>query len=268
MKGYDVIVLGGQSNAEGYGVGEVTEEYVSTDKVLYVCDEAAPHYEGSVLHLNYPSGIKVEIADEPVGEQGKIGKLALFFAKRYIESGLLDPDRKILIVNAAVGGTGFARPEWGIGNVLYNRLLSLTDYAIGYDGGDNRIVAFLWHQGEHDSVENPDFSPEKRYETHKRNLSAMFGDFISRYADKAGGKIPFIAGGFCDEWYEQNKVACDAVLRAIRETISELGGAFVDTHGLLSNNQKTANGDGIHFCRESAHILGSRYFDAFKSVKE
>ena len=82
MKGYDIIVLGGQSNAEGYGVGEVTEEYVPTDKVLYVCDEAAPHYEGSVLHLNYPSGIKVEIADEPVGEQGKIGKLALFFAKR------------------------------------------------------------------------------------------------------------------------------------------------------------------------------------------
>lgn len=268
MKGYDIIVLGGQSNAEGYGVGEVTEEYVPTDKVLYVCDEAAPHYEGSVLHLNYPSGIKVEIADEPVGEQGKIGKLALFFAKRYIESGLLDPDRKILIVNAAVGGTGFARPEWGIGNVLYNRLLSLTDYAIGYDGGDNRIVAFLWHQGEHDAFENPDFSPEKRYETHKRNLSAMFGDFISRYADKAGGKIPFIAAGFCDEWYERNKVACDAVLHAIRETISELGGAFVDTHGLLSNNQKTANGDEIHFCRESAHILGSRYFDAFKSVKE
>ena len=64
MKGYDIIVLGGQSNAEGYGVGEVTEEYVPTDKVLYVCDEAAPHYEGSVLHLNYPSGIKVEIADE------------------------------------------------------------------------------------------------------------------------------------------------------------------------------------------------------------
>ena len=188
MKGYDIIVLGGQSNAEGYGVGEVTEEYVPTDKVLYVCDEATPHYEGSVLHLNYPSGIKVEIADEPVGE--------------------------------------------------------------------------------HDSVENPDFSTEKRYETHKRNLSAMFGDFISRYADKAGGKIPFIAGGFCDEWYERNKVACDAVLRAIRETISELGGAFVDTHGLLSNNQKTANGDGIHFSRESAHILGSRYFDAFKSVKE
>lgn len=39
MKGYDIIVLGGQSNAEGYGVGEVTEEYVPTDKVLYVCDE-------------------------------------------------------------------------------------------------------------------------------------------------------------------------------------------------------------------------------------
>ena len=77
-----------------------------------------------------------------------------------------------------------------------------------------------------------------------------------------------IAGGFCDEWYWKNKTQSDAVLQAIRETVESFGGAFVETQGLLSNNQKTGNGDDIHFCRESLHILGKRYFEAFKAMQK
>ena len=82
MKGYDVIVLGGQSNAEGYGVGEVTEEYVPTDKVLFVCDEANPYYEDGVLRLNYPSEVSVKVADEPVGGQGESRQACIVFRKK------------------------------------------------------------------------------------------------------------------------------------------------------------------------------------------
>ena len=53
----------------------------------------------------------------------------------------------------------------------------------------------------------------------------------------------------------------------IKEVFAKLGrGAFVETADLLSNNQKTGNGDDIHFCRESQHILGRRYFEAFKNL--
>ena len=41
---------------------------------------------------------------------------------------------------------------------------------------------------------------------------------------------------------------------------------FVETSDLLSNNQKTQNNDDIHFCRESLHILGHRYYDAFEKI--
>lgn len=270
---YDIMILAGQSNAEGYGVGEVSEEYRKDDRVLWLNDRAAAHFEkdengNDFLSLNYPAETEISIADESTGAQGKTGKLALSFAECYVKSGLLKPNRKLLIVNAAVGGTGFARNEWGVGNVLYKRLCYLTDTALGKNE-NNKIVAFLWHQGECDSVENAQYSCEERYQTHKRNLTAMFGDFLQKYSARCfERKLPMIAGGFCDEWYRKNKTQSDAVLQAIRETVESFGGAFVETQGLLSNNQKTGNGDDIHFCRESLHILGKRYFEAFKAIQK
>lgn len=273
MKGYDIVVLAGQSNAEGFGVGEVSEEYIPSGSVLMVGDNACPHFEKGAdgkdfLTLDFPAEISVAVADEAVGEHGKIGKLALFFAKRYVESGLLAPDRKLLIVNAAVGGTGFARKEWGKGNILYRRLTALTDYALGYEDGKNEIVTFLWHQGECDSFENPDFTPEYRYKIYKNYLTEMIDDFKARYESAIRGNLPFVVGGFCNEWYLKNKVPCDAVLRGLREVADAEKGAFVETSDLLSNNQKNENGDDIHFCRESLHILGARYFDAYTVIKK
>lgn len=273
MESYDIIILAGQSNAEGYGVGEVSEEYEKDERVLFLSDRASAHFVKDengkdVLRLNLPSEMQIRVADETTGEQGKVGKLALLFSKKYIENGLLVQGRKLLIINAAVGGTGFARNEWGVNGILYKRLCFLTDYALS-QSKNGRITAFLWHQGECDSVENAEYSFEKRYETHKNNLTTMFEDFTQRYAEQIqNNKLPMIAGGFCDEWYLKNKTPCDAVLRAIREVFEKYGGAFVETQGLLSNNQKTKNGDDIHFCRESLHILGARYFEAFECVKK
>lgn len=31
---------------------------------------------------------------------------------------------------------------------------------------------------------------------------------------------------------------------------------------------ENSNGDDIHFCRESLHILGKRYFEAFKAIQK
>ena len=42
-----------------------------------------------------------------------------------------------------------------------------------------------------------------------------------------------------------------------------VGGAYVETADLRSNDQKTGDGDEIHFCREDLQELGRRYFEAF-----
>ncbi len=266
MEKYDIIILAGQSNSEGYGVGPASQEYIPDERVLWLNDTANPHFEQNdggqdVFVLDYPSSPVITVADEPVGASGLVGKLALFFARAYVAEGRLAEDRKLLILNAGVGGTGFRDRQWGIGRTLYQRLKDFTAYALSLNP-ENRLVAFLWHQGECDSVENPQWDAKHRYETHRKNLGEMLRDFKETFSCPA---LPVIAGGFCDEWYLKNTAVCDPVLRAIREICAEHG-AFVETAGLKSNNQQCGNGDDIHFCREATHILGGKYYDAWKTL--
>ncbi len=261
---FDIIILAGQSNAEGYGVGEATEEYLPDERILWLNDNANPRFENEngrdIFKINEKSQLAITVADEPFNGTSKVGKLSLWFARCYLAERLAT-GRKLLILNAGVAGTGFRDNQWGVGRTLYQRLKKFTRAALSLNK-ENRLVAFLWHQGESDSFENATWSIEKRYTTHKRNLSEMVNDFKREFSCP---DLPFIAGGFCDEWYLQNKAPCDAVLQAIREVCADHG-AFVVASGLLSNNQQTNNGDEIHFCREAAHLLGKKYYEAYKTI--
>ncbi len=253
---FDIILQAGQSNAEGCGRGVVTKEYEPTDKV-WLLDApkrvtALPD-RMDIVYLDEPFVLK--IAEEATDNDGKIGNFGLTFAEDYIKAGFLKEGRAVLIIRAGVGGTGFARKEWGVGSLLYNKLVELADYALSLDE-DNRVVGFLWHQGEHDSAEkNP---PEK----FGAELKAQMLSLRERY-----GNMPIVAGDFVNEWKSKNLELCNPIVAKIKEVVAECGrGAFVETSDLPSNNQKTGNGDDIHFCRESQHILGRRYFEAFKNL--
>ena len=168
----------------------------------------------------------------------------------------MEEGRNLLIVRAAIGGTGFKKEHWGIGKQLYNKLIEMVDYALSLDP-ENRVVGVLWHQGEHDAFEG------NEPETFKGQLSNMLADIRKRY----GEQLPFIAGDFVSEWKNQNLNICLPILAKINEVIQESGNAaFIETADLLSNNQKTENGDNIHFCRNALHELGRRYFAAYQGI--
>ncbi len=271
MAKYDIIVLGGQSNAEGYGLGEVENEYVPNENILWLNDDSKPRFEKNErtgkdeFVIDYPSEFIVKIAEEPINAVGqKLGKFFFIFAKRYYEKYLIHTDRKVLIVNSAVGGTGFRDNQWGVEQerLLYKRMKDMTSYALSLHE-ETRIVALLWHQGECDSFENADWSVDKRYEMHKSHLTTMLNDFERVFKCK---NLPMIAGKFCDEWYLKNKMPCDAVLKAIEEVFCKPSRRVVETSGLKSNNQEIKNDDDIHFCRSSTYALGEKYFDAYEKI--
>lgn len=268
---FDIIVLAGQSNAQGHGMGPVEDPFVASDRIMYLCDNSNIHFEKNEAGEDYlflpeecQKSIKVAQEagefDKPDGQ--KVGNLSLIFAKKYLENGLLEEGRKLLIIHSAVGGTGFAKKQWGVGNVLYERLVDMTSVALGLNP-ENRIVAVLWHQGEHDAFENADMKFEDRSDFYSSSISAMFKDYFDRFYLK---DIPIIAGGFCDEWYLKNKEACDAVIDGTKRFLKTVNGGFVESAGLLSNNQKIRNYDDIHFCRESLYILGEQYYTEFEAI--
>ncbi|MBQ9485721.1 MAG: hypothetical protein IJU83_02665, partial [Clostridia bacterium] len=266
---YDIIVVAGQSNAEGNGVKANDEEVIS-DKVNHLIDKNPVWLnvlkDGTVkLEMVYPTQMLLEQAHERLnGENKKVADFSETFAKAYIDGGYLQEGRKVLIVKTAVGGTGFARNEWGWNSALFDRLKLMTDYGLSLNSG-NRVVALLWHQGEHDSVENAQLNAEERYDFYSKSFKKQMNAFRSRY----GENVPIIAGEFADSWAElpENKTNCDAVEKALKDTCAEMGNAGVaSSEGLLSNDQMFHNGDNLHFCADSLYQLGGRYFDIYEEL--
>ena len=256
MEIYDIILEAGQSNAAGYGHGPAAEPYTPDPRVLYFTagDPAAAEYEPKG---EYKIAVAAERPNPAFGPEDRLGDFALSFAQKYVEEGLLAPDRKLLIVRAAVGATGFLKHYWGMDEPLYLRMLRMTDHVLSLNP-ENRLKCLLWHQGEHEAAFLND--PQRYHD----QLLALVESVRGRY----GENLPFLCGGFCSEWAEKNQPACDNIMAAIRAVAEEAGGAYIETADLRSNNQKTGDGDEIHFCREDLQELGHRYFAAYTQLRK
>jgi len=258
MERYDIILQAGQSNADGTGRGPVEQPYVPSADILYMQAVKTVQITAEGIFVTYADQpFLIEVAEDTEREDGILGDFSLTFARDYIDRGLLENGRKLLIIRAAVGATGFKRKNWGLQDQLYLKMLEMTDYALTMNP-ENRLVAVLWHQGEHDAVHG---TPPDRYKLHMLDL---VHSVRARYGDD---KLPFLAGDFVQQWKKENAAISVPIANKLREVCKEAGAAaFVETDGLISNAQKTNNHDTIHFCHQALFELGHRYFDAYQSI--
>lgn len=257
MDKFDIIIQAGQSNAEGNGLGKTEEAFCPSSRIFTLDAEKTVEHFPENMYVTYADKpFVMKVAEERENANGKIGEFSLpfsaFYEKKYLTEG-----RKILLIRAAVGGSGFKKGQWTSDGILYSKLLEMTDYALSLFP-DNRLVAFLWHQGEHDAYEKN--SPN----SFKRQLKELITNFRARYEVP---NLPFIAGDFSYEWKNKNLNDCIPIVEKIKEVSNEIGnGGFVETFDLNSNNQEIGNGDDIHFCRAAQYELGRRYFDEFERI--
>ena len=258
---FDLIVQAGQSNAEGNGRGPATENIVLSDDVYRLevnktVSIVKDDIFGENLKIEYPKEpFRIVQAQKYIDLNNICADYSISFAYEY-EKSCLSNDRKILVIRAGVGGSGFMKGQWGVGRQLYNKMLEMIDYALSLNEG-NRLVTFIWHQGEHDAFERN--TPD----VFEKQLSEMFADIRSKYAD-----LPIITGDFCRDWADRHSDMTLPIRKVIRSVTESFNGCFVSSEGLTSNDQVTADADIIHFSRESQYILGKRYFDAYKKITE
>ena len=258
MDKFDIILLAGQSNAEGCGVGAVENEYIPTPQIMQLDIEKTVEHTPEQAVVTFIGSPVLSVAKEKDNGNQKVGNFSLSFAKAYVENGLLEENRKVLIVRCGIGGTGFKKGHWGLHDAVYQKTLEMLDYALGLHE-ENRLVAFLWHQGEHDAFEK---NPPEVYE---KQLRDMLNDVRGRYNVP---NLPFIAADFVADWKGKNIEDCAPIVNVIKQVTQTVGnGAFIETSDLLSNDQANHNGDDIHFCRSALYELGKRYFAAFQTMK-
>ena len=262
---FDVIILAGQSNAEGNGLCSPKEQYFN-ERVFELTDDSLTVYGYGEIEYEKQTSFTIDHAKYRKNDHRLAADISETFAEEYIKSGLLKSDRKILIVKAAIGGTGFSLKQWGTENPLHRRLCDMADYALSLNE-ENRLVAFLWHQGEHDAFEQSSLTPCEREKFYHDNFKATVEDIRTRYGEAT---LPVICGEFVDDWADKFKDATSAVESASVKVCKEVGNAaMAESKGLLSNMQALKwSGDDIHFCYESVLELGKRYFEKFKEIIE
>ncbi len=258
---FDILIQAGQSNAEGNGLGPADESVAPNfSGNAWQIDPARSVVVGpeamEITYMDVPFEILPAFECKPVGTY-IMGNFVWTFVEEYEKQGLLEEGRQILIIKAAIGGTGFIKKNWGVGRQLYEKLVEMTDYALSLNP-ENCVVGLLWHQGECDAFEG------NTSDAFGKELKEMLEDILARY----GANLPMVAGDFVNDWKSKNIEICEPIVAKIQQVLDEMGNAdFVETADLLSNDQKNQNGDDIHFCRESLCVLGRRYFEKFKGLK-
>ena len=263
---YDIIVLAGQSNAFGNGLGGTDNPWKERDDVLMLKNDFITCYkrpdENTVyIDINAQEDGYIEVAKERFDQRlnQTIGNFSLTFAKNYADK-YLEKGRKVLIIFTPVGGTGFKGEHWGENDKLYLRMVDMVDSALKLNK-NNKIVAYLWHQGEHDAYENRDLSYDGIKAYYDEKITELFNSLRGKY-----GEVPFMCAGFTPAFINEFKKGSDAVLEVLQTKMKEWTKAkFVDSTGLKCNSD-IGYDDVYHFCKTALEILGARYFEAYEQI--
>lgn len=162
------------------------------------------------------------------------------------------PDRTLVLVHEARGGTGFTSPahNWtkDSGGLLYaNAVTSMNLILSDFPGATLR--GFLWHQGEYS-------------EDHTAYAAQLDGFIANLRADVTGATAttPFILGGLAPE-----NIALGGGGLPERQAIIEATPTRVAHTGYVSSVGLTTT-DTVHFDQASKITFGQRYHDKWAEV--
>jgi hypothetical protein len=241
--GYDIIPVIGQSNALGRGL-DINLDYLDgPDSRVY-----------QFANLSSPYPDQVVVAREPLFHQDLPGQtvgFALTFAKLYAQTAPVN--RRVLLVPCARGGTGFASTgsyTWRVGETgasvnLHTLAVAQINKALALPGR-NRVVAFLWHQGE----ANTGDAALK----HANDLDTLIRDLRTRY----GANVPFVLGQMSPERIASGAgyAVIDGVHRDTPKRLPHVG------LWLASPNYNPS--DPTHFSAAGQRYNGRAAFDAYR----
>lgn len=170
------------------------------------------------------------------------------FGRAYVET--LPPQRDVLLVPTAHGGTALVNGPWFPGGYLFEDAVTRMEAALASGDADgNCVAAVLWHQGESDAQSYVD------EDTYRSAWTYMIDALRSRIPEAA--QAPVILGEFAEPWVENNEELVEPVLEAIRSIPDSVEFTAVADADDLSVNPDQE----IHFDAAGQREFGQRYFD-------
>lgn len=235
--GYDIVLLLGQSNMQGWTSDEPGVEDTTDARIEQYRMDAGN--VGTIALASEP--LKWPEAPTPANSVGP----GLAFARALLPS--VPSSRKILLIPGAVGATGLVAPgnsRWGVGDDLFEAAMDAAVAAMTLTGS-NRIAAVLWSQGEHDALGGVSQS------AYRTALLAVVDEIRDRLGDVG---IPFLCDGAVPEW--EAETAAYAPIKAALESLPLYRDYTHFADGLPDHDDPAGN---IHYGAAGNRLRGARF---------
>ena len=252
--GYDIILVGGQSNAAGFpDDGGYDEELDKGDDRIFMMDiQGTSSNPGAgnnaIVKAQHP--IANGFDDDPYEDwHNEVSppdpntqiSFVLDFAKSYANTYLAE-NRQVLIISNAIGGSSIE--SWVSGGKYMNGLIERLNIALELEG-ENRVVAMLWHQGEADSG--------MAEATCRDNLINVINTVRTAAKD---ANLPFIGGQTTS-----GGEICNTVWQKLIEEgyISNIG--FASSVGAEHSSKES-----VHFSSAGYRFMAVKYFEQYQNI--
>ncbi|MCU1404905.1 MAG: hypothetical protein JWQ43_1208 [Glaciihabitans sp.] len=252
MSGFDLVVVLGQSNASGTNTDFEPDGLDARDPRILTFP-ATGEDARTIVPAREPLA---PIGGHPPGGMGPGGP----FSAALLPT--LAPDRRILIVPAAMGGTGMRNhgtfagvwlPGFQLGDAvnLFDAAVDHVHAALKAAGANSRIAAVIWHQGESDGG--------RTEEDYAADLDVLVAELRRQIPESATS--PFIAGQLPLERLAAypDHAGVDAALRRLPERVALTGFAPAPPIGHV-------NDVTTHLAASGQRILGANYFAAYQKL--
>lgn len=251
FRGYDVVLLAGQSNMQGNSGGTV-DATLDPPHTRVFSYGATGTYAGQIVQASDP--LAHRDPNVPVVGPG------MQFARQYVAT--VPSSRKVLLVPAAYGGTAFgsgtprwdARSSWPNNSAnLYELAITQTLAALTAAGPSARLRAILWVQGESDALAGMTATD---YRTH---LEYLIDGLRARLS---APNVPFVIGAMVPEFISANGSAAAAI-----DGVHQATPTRKDYTAYAAGPSGMQRGDNLHYSPAGARELGARMATALSTAK-
>lgn len=283
--GFDIVLIAGQSNAVGIGLGPVVP--LTDDEALLAAriDQLGRFGVGGADDGEVIAAVEplAHWANDPIANPAAAERRGFGYAFAMKLAATTAPNRRVLLVPTARGGTSIL--QWnrvesefaGDTSLLWDDMRLRTERALATGDGENRLVAILWHQAESDI--NAALNPASAIgavmdgpERYAAELERLLGVFRNSFSDQ--GCVPLMLGEVAPSWVPAgtDAVATVAMRDQFMDVIHQVSAdtpcsAVIESDGLTSNAEDLGTTDTIHFSAASQRTFGERYYEAYEGLR-
>jgi hypothetical protein len=262
-----MIIIAGQSNASGSSLEPLLPNHkIPNSKITQYSRGKNKTFNGKWLYT-YKPGKNGDIipALHPLQHHGIADPESAGFALTFCESYIKDnPNKKILIMPCALGGTGF-RPSTGhiitwdknitwANKNLYNEMITDCNKVLQLNP-NMKVMCILWHQGESD-INNWEY-PTK--------LDELVRNLRKDLHNNRGINTNFICGTMLNSW-KQLGSGTKYIDQAHKNIKWRFNDNMTDCCNFDHITGVTNDGMNVHFDQKSLEQMGKEFYIKFKEM--